>query len=363
MILLRRLVLVLFLGSLLLAGPAAGLEQARESVEGPPPAVVFVGEEIDVSGVGLSGGGVMGNDSVVLTGLRGDAEGTVEPIDDPRDADFGQFATGTYDVDGDEQPEFAVTRPRITELTVRFDNGANVTNGQIPTGRTVTVDVEFNFDSADGVRIKLFDESGTDITPSVTDDPIVAESGGSVTLDLADERAGRYRIIAEKRGDDDNRRQVTLNVGSSALSVDLDRTSVIQGERVTATVLGTPGEQAHVRIDERYLATPESTGENAQQVFRRTGDVTSIVGDPGRGVVAAVVELDSKGRAQVQIDTTYLDTGTAAIDVGPGEDLAARVEDDADLRISERTITATVPRSSRSATNTRLPVAHRRRRR
>jgi PGF-CTERM protein len=324
--------------------PVAGVSSTRTSVSGPPPVVVFQGEEINVSQVGRTGGGVVGMDPLTLTGLAGDAEGGIESIEDPGDADFDNVETGTYDVDSDEKPEFAVVRPRITKLTLRLDNGANVTGGQIPSSRTVTVHPEFNFASADGVRIRVFDETETDITPELTDDPIVAENGGSLTLDFSGEDEGRFRIVAEHRTEEDDvsvRRSLT--VGSEDLSINLDKASVTQGERVTATVMGSPGELAHVRIDESDLETDSVTTDVAERVFRSTSDVTDIVGDSDRGVVAAVVRIDDSGRARVQIDTDRLDTGTASIEVAAGEDLSARTEDEIDLRVGDRSIAATVP--------------------
>jgi hypothetical protein len=340
----RRLAVALTL--VVVAGfvaPVAGLESTRTSVSGPAPVVVFQGEELNVSQVTRTGGGVVGTETVVLTGLAGDADGLVETIDDPEEADFENVETGTYDVDGDEKPEFAVTEPRITSLTLRLDNGANVTGGQIPSSRTVTVHPEFNFASADGVRIRVFDETDTDVTPELTGDPIVAERDGSVTLDFSDEDDGRFRIVAEHRNHEDVSLRRSLSVGSSELSVNLDRASVTQGERVTATVMGSPGEIAHVRIDESDLETDSATTDVAERVFRLTSDVTDIVGDSDRGLVAAVVRIDDSGRARVQIDTDRLDTGTAAIEVAAGDDLSARTEDETDLRIGDRSITANVP--------------------
>jgi hypothetical protein len=151
---------------MLIASSVAALEGPRDTVEGPPPTVVFQGEgHIDISDIELTGGGTIGTDPVTLIGLRGDAEGTVETVRNPTHASFESIEQGTYDIDNDESPDIAVAEPRVTDIQLRLDNGVDVTDGRVQSGRLVTAIVDYNFDAADGVELEVRGPNGVVITP------------------------------------------------------------------------------------------------------------------------------------------------------------------------------------------------------
>jgi hypothetical protein len=225
---------------LVVAGATGAVSSPRDRpVETEPPVRVFVDETLDVSAVELTGGGTVGTDPVAIVGVAGEADGVIEDIDDPTDADFGGFATGSYDVraDGDDRAEFSVVEPRVTSVVVTNQNGANVTNGWEPSGASLTVTAEYNFDEADRLDLTVEAPDGLEVTSTVASRDRFTTSGGSVSLDLSDEADGTFRITVE--GSD-------LEAASRTVTV---RTGPRRTTTATATQTATP----------TRTATPETT--------------------------------------------------------------------------------------------------------
>ena len=191
----------------------------RDTPDGTsPPQVIFVGEEgLDVSNVEQTDTaestetGPIGDDSVTLVGLAGDADGTVETIN-PTDADFDGFATGTYDTNDDEQAEFSLREPEIEDVEINTQtagDGADVTNSNIETGSEVWLFSDYNFDNADKLEVTIENPNGLDVTSQIigNNNPdvfydgehYITQSGdaGNISLDFEDARTGTYNITVE----------------------------------------------------------------------------------------------------------------------------------------------------------------------
>lgn len=341
------------------AGQSTAVSSPRTSISGAPIQTVYLGEELNVTQLGLSGGGTVGSGSVTFVGVAGDAEGTIE-TDDAASVDLSNWATGTYDADDDGQAELSVARPRVTDVALELDNGANVTNGRAPTDEQVTLTAEFSFDEADGLDVEVVDPDGLDVAPSVASATAIDSNGGSVTLDFSDAEPGRYVITVEARNLDASR-SVTLDVGTARLRLTLDRGTVVQGEEVRATVSGDPGERYVLRIPVNDLDGLSATDAAAEQVFGTTDTVTGRLGSPAQDVVYATLELDDDGEASVLIRSEALLAGnTADLDLGRGTNPSAstvlagslRVEAPATTTTATPTTTTTEPPTTTAPTTT-----------
>ena len=341
------------------------------------PAVVYAGETVNIEGVNFDAkrSGTLGDeDSITLIGIAGDAEGDIQSGVDPSDADFDGFEPGLYSANGDqgdgEQAEIAVREPEIesVELNTQANtDGADVTDGRITTEDAVAfLNVEYNFDEADKLSITVEDDD-LEVTDQVVEnnntqagDGFITESGTDERLDFSDVDAGQYTITVE--GDDFGPSQtVTVNVSDEDVSVSLDETEVTKGERVVATIDGTPGTLAHIRIDSGDLDedeleaelgedsdyfddNPVDTDRVAQEVFSQTGDVEVRGGsegtdDSGENVVFAVGDLGDDGSVPIQINSQFIETGTITVEAAEGDDFTADADDSVDLTVEERAIT------------------------
>jgi hypothetical protein len=256
-----RTLLTALLVALLLVGTATAVSTPRsQPTDTSPPVRVFVGETLDVSAVELTGGGTVGSGSVTLVGLAGDADGTTESIDDPTDADFGGFETGSYDVaaDGDDRADVVVVEPRVTSVVVRNQNDANVTDGWDPSGDDLTLTVEYNFDEADRVDVTVESPDGLDVTPRVAAVDRITESGGSITLDLSDEPVGTFEITVEGSDLDRASQTVTVRTGPRGTATPLP--TATETETATPTpVPATPTDTPTATETQPITATPTDT--------------------------------------------------------------------------------------------------------
>lgn len=212
--LLHFIAIVLIAFSVTTAAVTALPSPRSQPATASPPVQVFAGERLDISAVELTGGGTIGTESVTLAGVKGDANGLLEPVSNPTRADFGGYATGTYRVasDDDDGIEFVVTEPRLGAVTIRNRNGANVTNAWNPTGTGLRVTAEYSFDNADRLDVTVRDTDGFSITNDVTSSPRITTSGGTVQIDLGGYPDGVYEIEVEgnKIGPS---RTVTVRIG------------------------------------------------------------------------------------------------------------------------------------------------------
>jgi major cell surface glycoprotein (TIGR04216 family) len=220
------------------------------------------------------------------------------------------------------------------------------------------LNVDYNFDEADKLSITVEDDD-LEVTDQIVDDGFITESDTDEELDFSDVDAGQYTITVE--GDDFGPSQtVTVNVSDEDVAVSLDETEVTKGERVVATIDGTPGTQAHIRIDSGDLDedeleaelgedsdffdnNPVDTNRVAQEVFSATGDVEVRGGsentdDSGENVVFAVGDLGDDGSVPIQINSQFIESGTITVEAAEGTDFTADADDSVDLTVEERAI-------------------------
>jgi major cell surface glycoprotein (TIGR04216 family) len=303
------------------------------------PVTVYQGESLDITTrfTGLSG-------EVTFEGLAGDADGTTES-DNVNDVDFGDFATGTYDIDGDDQPDISVQQAEIEDLTLETDGGADVTDGSVTRAQSSDVDltVDFNFEASQPAEITITDDDGVDITPEVAGGDVIVSSDGDTIegLDFSDQPTGTFTIEAESATGDldvEGTTSTSLEVRDQEFTLSLDQSSATQGERVVATAEGPAGETVHVRIDKDDLSDQANADNN---VFRNTGDVVGFVGvdDDTTDFVAVGLDLGDDGSAQAVINTEFIDDDTTTtLELAQGLSLANDAEDDADLTVNEKAI-------------------------
>ena len=300
-----------------LSGPAGAVASPRTNVSGTPPAIVFQGEELNVTALGQTGGGTVGSGQVTFVGLAGNASGSIES-DDAASVDFSTWATGSYDADDDDQAEIFVDRSRITDLTLELGNGADVTNGKTPSDEAVTVNARFNFDAADGLRIEVLDPDGLDVAPAVASSTRIDSDGGTVTLDFSDAEPGEYTVVAEARNLEAST-SVSIGVDTPRLRLTLNRSTAVGGESVLAAIEADPGERYVLRVPASDLDGAAVSDSTAREVFADAGAVTDRRGSPEDGVVYAVLELDGNGEGRAVVRTGSLRVGNRIdLDVGRG---------------------------------------------
>jgi hypothetical protein len=296
-----RTLLLVALALLVLSSAVAAVSSPRnQPSDTAPPVRIFVGETLDVSAVELTGGGTVGSGSVTLVGVSGDADGLTERIDDPTDADFDGVETGGYDVtaDDDDRSEFVVSEPRVVEAVVRNQNGANVTNGWEPTGESLTVTAEYNFDEADRLDLTVESPDGLDITETVASSDRITTSGGSLTLDLSEEPEGTFRITFEGSDLDSATRTVTVRTGPRRTTTPAPTTSRTPPPATptpTATVTGpltpTPTEVPTEPPTQTETPTETPTATSTPTVSPTPAEGTTETSTPGFQVGAALVAL------------------------------------------------------------------------
>ncbi|WP_318569365.1 hypothetical protein [Salinigranum marinum] len=296
---------VLFAVVLLVVSGVAGAVAAPrgQPVDTEPPVRVFVGETLNVSAVELTGGGTVGPGSVTLVGVAGDADGTIEDLGESTDADFAGLPTGAYDVqvDGDDRADFSVVEPRVTEVVVRNQNGANVTNGWEPTGERLTVTVEYNFDAADRLDLTVDSPDGLDVTSAVASGDRFTTSGDSVTLDLSDEPEGTFRITVEGSDLEDATQTVTVRTGPRRTATPLPPAEPSTDTPTATPTTPTPTETATDSPTPTPTTTPTptetatpTTTATPTETASPTASPTTSTATPGFGplvVLGALIAL------------------------------------------------------------------------
>lgn len=284
---------------LVVSGSVAAVPAPRDEPTNTTPLVrVFVGETLDVSAVELTGGGTVGTASVTLVGVGGNADGEIQTIDDPTDADFSNFATGTYRVtsDSDDRPEFAVSEPRVTEIVVRNQNGANVTNGWEPTGESLTVTARYNFAEADRLDLTVRDPDGFGVTDAVATSDRITTDGGSVQLDLSDEDEGTFEITLEGSDLADASRTVTVRTGPRRTATPLPQGTETATEEPpterTETPTATPASATPSETPSPTPTESETRTDTPEQPTRpETSSPTTSTSTPGFGIVGASLAI------------------------------------------------------------------------
>jgi major cell surface glycoprotein (TIGR04216 family) len=108
-----------------------------------------------------------GNLTSPLRSVGGKNEGTLLAPPIPTD-----IAVGEYSVNGQNNTaSIQVEKPKITTLRLENTNGADVTDGEIYTGKTdaVTLIAQSNFEDAEQLKLAVRDADGTDITGELID--------------------------------------------------------------------------------------------------------------------------------------------------------------------------------------------------
>ncbi|MBP2252850.1 surface glycoprotein (TIGR04207 family), partial [Halarchaeum solikamskense] len=295
-----------------------------------PGATVYKGEE------DLTFAGGLGSS---LTGVAGNAEGTILSPPVPQDQSEGRYTT-----DGESgSPGVTVNTPRVTSLDVNNQNGKDISGSSVSeqNARNLEVAADWNFQEAENLEITVEDSSGLEITGDVVEgsDTIKnADGEASWNLDLSDQDAGDYSITVEGTEDLDfgqasQTTSIALNTDDD-IELDLGSSSVTQGSNVQYTIRGgVAGDVHHVVIDANDLRDSTSN-RGATQVFRNVGDVNArgIITDDGNvygpneiselgsdesiDYLYAAVEIDDDTGVGVgSIDTQYLDDTSIDVDV------------------------------------------------
>ncbi|WP_343749211.1 surface glycoprotein, partial [Halarchaeum salinum] len=130
-----------------------------------------------------------------LTGVAGNAEGTILSPPIPQDQSEGQY-TNTGESGA---PGVTVNTPRVTELEVNNPNGADISGGSVSEANAgaLTINADWNYAEAEDLELAVMDSSGLEITGDVIEgsDTIKnADGEASWTLDLSNQDAGEYTI-------------------------------------------------------------------------------------------------------------------------------------------------------------------------
>ena len=196
------LVILMVLSVVALSGPGLAANATRgggdvatynPGVGGPSDVVVseerttvFRGED-DVDFVDSNGSAI---EPSRLIGTAVDAEGI--PLESPIPEDQ---ALGQYAING-EQGEIGVTvqQPRVTDLELLNELGANVADSSVPEDEVILVRAEWNFRNAEDLDINVFDEAGNEVTGDVL------TSSEDLSEDQLDELNGPYAENPEAVG-------------------------------------------------------------------------------------------------------------------------------------------------------------------
>jgi hypothetical protein len=210
-----RTALVCSLAALLVVGGvgvAVAVEEPRdEPADTSPPVTVYVSETLDISNVGLSGGGTVGTGERTFVAVGGDGVFSVFA----EDANFDGIDPGSYDADadGDDRADLRVVRPRITEFEVRNERGVDVAGDTVDAGdlEEVRITAEYSFAEAD--RLDVTVQSPNDV--DLAGDRRITTSGGTVTVDTSGTEPGTYQITVEGSDIEDGSRTVEVTVAGS----------------------------------------------------------------------------------------------------------------------------------------------------
>ena len=236
--------------AVLLAGaalPAFAADGPRDRpAESSPPTTVYVGERLDLSGIGLTGGGTLGADDAYLLGEND----TVVRIERPLDADLGGVPPGEYDAaeDGDDRPDIVVEEPRITAVTVENRSGADVAGRTVADLDRIVVTATYDFEVADRLEVGVLAPDGEPLRP---DGPNrITDSGERVTFPVPGRLDGRYHVVVEASA---------LGVSRTATVTVGDPPTTRTATATPATVTPTPNPTTTVTATPSPTATPTAS--------------------------------------------------------------------------------------------------------
>ncbi len=292
---------------------------------------IFRGTEhvnISALGPGLAG-------TIHLTGVSGDAEDKHITITNVSDFEvLDSWATGGYTVDENTSLSVTIEKPTI-ETKIKLEDGTDVTNGAIVEDQEFYIEVTTNFGNVLGndpnsTTIKL-DVINPDNVPITADAYGVPFTRSDVTADKVRfpnatgfyklEDAGPYEITAKtpSPGLSNNSyleisaTEVTLDIVTEEVSIDVEETEVAEGEDVIVTGTG--------KAKTYYNLTIDPGGG----VFKP--DVKDVeVNYTGKGNNTARVKTDSKGKYKAIIDTEKVNTGSYTVYIEKDTDKEDKVE-------------------------------------
>jgi hypothetical protein len=334
-----------------------GVGGANTVVVSEQKPVVFRGED-DVSLETADGQQVNPSN---LIGVSGDAEGIPLELPVPRDQTLGQYAfNGQAAREG-----VTVQQPRVTDLEILNERGADVAGASVPEDEVLLVRAEWNFEQAEDLELNITDANGNEITgdvltsaealsqaqvqelsgPYAENPSLVTNVGqrgtgtevvylqglgqlnettvGNQTpsldatywaIDLSDQNAGRYSITVEGWDNLDfgsASRTESLQLSTETdIILDLGQDSATRGQYVSYTVRGSTAGATHfVTIEDDDFRNDRVN----ERVFRDVQDTvdrgTFDANDDGNAEFAwaEVIVDEDTGVARGQIDTAFLD--------------------------------------------------------
>ncbi|MFC7166947.1 hypothetical protein [Halospeciosus flavus] len=279
-------------------------------------------------------------------------------VENPSKTDFtsaNNFVTGGYQVstDTNDGVDYSVVEPTFSDVSLYLSSAEDteVTNGQVTTEQSsLTVNPDYNFGSADRLEITIKDSSGVEITGDLVDTSsqyIEKASGDYYYTGTADTTfqltnlgtldQEQYNVTLTGDELDSASHTVSFTIGDADPSISLDKTSVVQGEKVVGTVTGSPGENVFVRVDSSNLLD-RLDASNITQVFDDTGDVVDRTYDSANNTVVAEIELGEDATGQVRIDTQYVEEDST-ITVEVSDTRYGEADEEVDLEVTEMEMT------------------------
>lgn len=341
----RRWLIALLLASLLIIGAgiavAADTDRPREfvtaSTDAETPVSVYVGEELNISGVKLNGrSDTIGSGTVRLR----EVDGTETISVSGENANFQRASTGSYSADANRSAEIRVLNPRIDSFALYESNDEEVrVLDRVQQDSLVYLNAVWNFEEADALELKITDPDGLDVTRSVIDvdesegggsadvsvgNGEIGRSGQDVALDFSGLGSGEYTITATGT-DFGPSASITVEVTGADAELDFEPSNVTRGERGVGVLAGFAGQRVILKVpasdvSNRYPAVTDSTGavavtnETAETLF--VGNVEARIGGesltgrvPGNADSHFYIPLtpDDDGRERVGINTEYFD--------------------------------------------------------
>ena len=377
--------------------PGVGGENTVVVSEEKP--VVFRGED-DIDLVNQEGQAV---DPSNLIGVAGDAEGIPLETPIPRDQELGQYALNGQAA----RPGVTVQQPRVTDLEIINERGADVAGASVPEDETLLIRAEWNFQQAEDLDLNVTDENGNEITgdvltsaqalseqqiqeltgPYAEDPSLVTDVGqrGTATdvvhlqglgqlnesvvgnqtsldatywaVDLSDQDAGRYTINVAgwdnlEFGSASRSETIQLSTETD-ITLDLDQDQATRGQYVPFTIRGsTAGAEHIVTIEDddfRNDNVDERVFRDVQDTVDRGTFDTNNDGNADFAWAEVIVNEDT-GLGRGQVDTTYLDDTNVDVNVYEEDQNLTDVantfnnpEDDRSLRVVQGGLTVDEP--------------------
>ena len=347
------LALVLSLASAPVVGIPYQRDKSSDGVgDANAPVRVYLGEKgLNVSAVTTTSGQRVGSGSVAITGIKGDADGTLTQGEgDSFDFTTGNdVTTGGYDVDDDDQVDFSVVQPMITSTTLYRTPGATPsTSGvdgsdiSIRPGDNVTVEVGYNFDDASWTFIEVKDNENIDITSDVTSSTRVLNSGDTILLDTSNLDPGNYRVPVKSKGFGPSQ-SLYFEIKDETSELSLNSTSVPVGSDVLMTMTGVSGETVNVSVPRSAVAS--DTRPSVDAIFEPVGSRVAAGYDARTEQFWASYEIDADGTVQGRLLTDRFEADKQiSVELrGPDTTLAESATSEVDLSIEELQLSVSHP--------------------